>query len=111
MKILYLLLFGFMLLSCEKNDIYTEDCNTSLEESAGLSIVTAEIEEYSCLTNINAGKLNGRAVYITSVVDPLCQTNGTVGVYNCNGEFLDNIKPDYNLIIGELLATNTVDKE
>lgn len=106
MKILYLLLFTLTLISCEKNDVYTENCSSSLEEAAGLRIVVAEIEEYSCLANINTGTLNGQAVYITSIVDPLCQTNGTVGVYNCKGEFLDNIKPNYSLTIGDLLATN-----
>lgn len=103
---LYLLLFAITIVACEKNDIYTENCPKSLEESAGLAIVMAEIEEYSCLTHLNAGKLNGQAVYITSVVDPLCQTNGMVGVYKCNGEFLDNMKPDYRLVVGELLSTN-----
>lgn len=107
MKLLYLILFASTLIACEKNDVYTQSCSKSLEEAAGLSIVTAEIEQYSCQTNINAGTLNGQSVYITTVVDPLCQTNGTVGVYNCKGEFLDNIKPDYQLIIGDVLSSNT----
>lgn len=106
MKLIYVILFAFGFLGCEKNEIYTEKCATTLEESVGLRIVSAEIAEYSCITNIYEGTFKGQSVFITSVVDPLCQTAGTVGVYNCQGEFLDNIKPDYNFKIGELLLTN-----
>lgn len=106
MKLIYVILFAFGISGCEKNEIHTEKCATNLEDSAGLRIVSAEIEEYSCITNIYQGTFNGQSVFITSVEDPLCQTDGTVGVYNCQGEFLDNIRPDYKLKTGDLLLTN-----
>lgn len=106
MKLSFVVLFALCISGCEKNEIYTEKCATNLEESAGLRIVSAEIEEYSCITNIYEGTFNGQSVFLTSVVDPLCQTDGTVGVYNCQGEFLDNIKPDYKLKTGDFLLSN-----
>lgn len=106
MKLIYLLFFPFVLFSCEKSDFYTENCGVSLEHSAGLRVVKAEIEEYSCITNIYSGSLDGKSVYITSVVDPACLTNGSLGVYNCEGEFLDNLQPNNSLKVGELLADN-----
>lgn len=111
MKMLYLVLFALTIIACEKNDIYTKDCGKSLEDAAGLRIVLAEIEGYSCLTNIYAGLLKEQSVYIASVVDPLCLTDGTVGVYNCSGEFLENLKPDYNLKIADLLLTNSANDQ
>ena len=102
---LYILIFFLFVVACEKQDV-NSDCGTDLESSPRLQLVVEDIQQYSCMTNIYAGTYNNNAVFITNVVDPLCLTDGSVGVYDCSGTYLDNMRTGAGLQIGSLLIDN-----
>lgn len=104
MKSILLLLVSSLMLACEKNEV--RSCEETPEVCPGISIVKEEISEYSCTTNIYEGIYLDKRIFAAVVVDPACLTDGSVGVYSCYGEFIDNVKPGDHLRIGELLVDN-----
>lgn len=101
---LNLLFFLALLTACEKSEV-----NSSIiceDKASGLEAVIAEIADYSCITNIYSGSYKEQPAYITMVVDPACTTDGAVGVYDCSGEFIGNLKSDPRLKMGKFIMNN-----
>jgi hypothetical protein len=84
-KLIIIIGFLILLLSCEKND-KTCNCNDPLKDLVWLQELKTSLTNCTCEMSVIQATYNNQTVFYTAMTDPLCNSNiQTYILYDCTG--------------------------
>lgn len=105
-KIFQLAVCTILLLSCEKDNDNSGDCNNNPE---WIDEVTDLCNNEICKPTIQKANYNGGTVYYTTLAGPLCDPIFQIALRNCSGDTLKEYGiDDMDLFLKEVTQPETI---
>lgn len=105
-KLILIFVVIVLTMSCEKND-NTCDCKDPLEDLAWLNELKSSFTNCTCQMSIFQATYNNQTVFYAIMNDPLCNSNGSTVLSDCNG---NSIKV-YESPLGDTFSNEVTDRK